>query len=143
MDRGGFELPHRSRLFGFSKQWRYHCYSFFAVSFPFFFFRGARFQGASLAGDELHGLENRQLSSLRQNLAKRPVERKRFSNPEDSQVPSVRKHEKLERRKTPYSYRGDSAILLQRLWFAFFRAVNSIPKNPFFFFVHLTRRFFI
>lgn len=115
--------------------------SFFAASFPFFFFEGSRRQGASLAGYEIYESKNSQLSSLRQNSVRRPVERKKFGKPEDGQVPSVRQHEKLERRKTLYSYRGDSALLLQRLRLSFFRAVNSILKNPFFFSIHSARRF--
>jgi hypothetical protein len=94
-----------------------------------------------LAGEKLNESKSGQVPSLRQNLAKRPVERKKFGKPEDGQVPSVWQHEKLERRNTPYSYRGNSAILLQRLWFAFFRAVNSVLKIPFFFSLQVARRF--
>jgi len=83
--------------------------------------------------DTIYEPKNSQLPSLRQNLAKKPLESKKFDKPEDRQVPSVWQHEKLEKRKTLYSYRGDSTLLLQRLWFAFFRALNSILKNPFFF----------
>ena len=44
----------------------------------------------------------------------------------------MRQHEKLEKRNIPCSYWGEAALLLQRLWFVFFRAVNSILKNSFF-----------
>jgi hypothetical protein len=131
VDWGGFELPHAWRGLELVNEWRYRCYSFFAAFLPFFFFRGTRFQGASLAGEKLYESKSGQLSSLRQNLAKRFVKRKKFDKPEDGQVPSVWQHEKLERCNTPYSYWGDSALLLQRLWFAFFRAINSILENPF------------
>jgi hypothetical protein len=107
----------------------------------FFFFRGTWLQSASLAGDESNEPKNSQLPSLRQNVAKRSVERKKFGKPEVGQVPSVRLHEKLEGRNTPYSYRSNSAFFLQRLRLSFFRAVNYILKNPFFFSVHSARRF--
>jgi DNA-directed RNA polymerase specialized sigma24 family protein len=47
----------------------------------------------------------------------------------------MRQHEKLEKRNIPCSYWGEAALLLQRLWFAFFRAVNSTLKNFSFFFL--------
>jgi hypothetical protein len=47
----------------------------------------------------------------------------------------MRQHEKLENRNIPCSYRGEAALLLQRLWCAFFRAVNSTLKNFSFFFL--------
>jgi hypothetical protein len=48
--------------------------------------------------DTIYESKNSQLPSLRQNLAKKPLERKKFGKPEDRQVPSVWQHEKLERR---------------------------------------------
>ena len=120
--------------------WRYRCYSIFAASFPFFFFKGFQSQGASLAGYEIDESKNSQLPSLRQNLVKRPVERKKFGKPEDGQVSSVWQLKKLESCKTLYSYRDNSALLLQRLRFTFFRAVNSNIKIPFFFSVQSDRR---
>jgi hypothetical protein len=118
---------------------------FSAAFFPFFFFgENAVLSKNYLAlGDIVDESKNSQLPSLRQNLAIRPVERTNFDRQEDNQVPSVWQHEKLERRKIPYSYKGCSALLLQRLRFAFFRAVNYILKNPFFFSVHSARRFSI
>jgi hypothetical protein len=137
----GVELSHDGRYSEIVREWRYHCYSFFAAFSPFFFFRETRFQGVSLAGQELDELESRQLSSLRQSIAKRPVERKKLGKPEDGQVSSVWQHERLERRNTPYSYRSDSALLLQRLRLTFFRAVNSIHKIPFLFSIQVAERF--
>jgi len=109
----------------------------------FFFGENAVLSENYLAlGDIVNESKNSQLPSLRQNLAKRSMERKKLDKPEDSQVPTVWQHKKLERRKIPHSYRGFSALLLQRLRFAFFRTVNSILKNPFFFSVHSARRFY-
>jgi len=120
----------------------YGCHHQLIVSsrLPSLFFKGFQSQSANLAGYEIDEPKNSQLPSLRQNLARRPVERKKFGKPEDGQVPSVWQHEKLERRKTLYAYRGDTALLLQRLRFSFFRAVNSILKIPFFFSVQSDRR---
>jgi hypothetical protein len=117
---------------------------FFNPSFRslFFFFSGTWLQSASLVGDELNEPKNSQLPSLRQNVAKRSMERRKSGKPEDYQVPSVRQRKKtLEKRNTPYSCWSNSTFLLQRLRLLLLRAVNPILKNPFFFSIHSARRF--
>jgi hypothetical protein len=81
----------------------------------FFFFKGLRFQGTSLAGDDMNGTENSQLPLLRQNTIVRPLGKTEDENRQINQVPAVRKHKELERRKTPSPIWSNSAICLQRM----------------------------
>jgi hypothetical protein len=46
----------------------------------------------NLSEGEMNELENSQLPSIRQNLAKRSVGRKKLNKPEDCQVPSLRQN---------------------------------------------------
>jgi hypothetical protein len=58
-----------------------------------------------------------------------------------SQMPTVWQNEKLERRNLPHTCRGDPALFVQILWYAFYRAVNRILKIPFFFFLFSGQEF--
>jgi len=92
------------------------CNRFFAATFPFSFF-GTSYSNTSLVGSET-------------NDQKMPlvwwIHFRRSSNGNSktqSQMPAMRKHEKLEMRKTQDSKRNYSTLLMQRLWIPVFQEV--------------------
>lgn len=92
----------------------------------FFFFKGLRFQGTSLAGDDMNGTENSQLPSLRQNIVKRFSQR---NSKKESQMPSLRQPEKLEIWNIQNAKRKSSTLHVQRLR----QSVHRALTRPFFF----------
>jgi hypothetical protein len=93
----------------------------------FFFFNGLRFQGTSLAGDDMNGTENSQLPSLRQNIVKRFSQR---NSKKESQMPSLQQPEKLEIWNIQNAKRKSSTLHVQRLRQSVYRALMT---RPFFF----------
>ena len=130
------KIGDKARVFG---EWRYRCYSFFAVSFPFFFLREISFQEQNLAGNEIDESKNSELSSLRKNLIPRFLS---GNEKRASEMSSLRQLSNDKRLETVYASRCNSALFMQRLRDSIFRAINQIPQNPFFFFVIAVRRLF-
>ncbi len=99
-----------------------------AATFPFFFI-GFRRQVASLVRDEKDEPKSNQLSLLRQNIARRHIDR---GTSKESQMPNLWQPEKLERRFKKYRQRKNSALLLQRLRYSILEAC-AIKFSSFFF----------
>jgi hypothetical protein len=128
-----FELP-------FSGMYR-HSGGFPQTLSPFFSLLGSfscRVK-KSLAGDEIDEWENSQLPALRQDVARRVLERDEFFDSENGQMPSLRQPKIVERWVQAHAVRRYSALLVSRLRPSFFASVEVIRTFLFFFFVKVQK----
>jgi len=86
----------------------------------------------SLAGDELNESKDNQLSTLREDPVRRPLEREAFETG-NNQVSSMWLRESLERRYATDSSRKAAALHVPRLWLSILKAVKSKTHTPSFF----------
>jgi hypothetical protein len=103
------------------------------IFFPFSFLGVIRHQTkTSLAGIKKDESQDSQLSLLRKDFIRRPLERKEDHKPENCQMSSVWQSEGLERRDEADASRQGAALLVPRLLLSVFRAVAVLLAGPLF-----------
>jgi len=102
--------------------------------FPFFSFLGwFRFSSQSLAGDEVDEPKDNQLSTLREDSVRRPLERQAFFETGDSQVSSMWLPAGVERWHSKHALRQASALQVSKVRLSILKVVRSKAYTPFFF----------
>ena len=116
----GFE-PTLDRSWRRPEKWRYRRYTgFFAVSFPFFFFGSFCGFAASFEGNKIY---DKKMPIVWRIHFRRAFHRNRKAK---GQMPSMRKHEELEKWNASDSSWKGSALYLQRLRLSIFRKVTDL-----------------
>lgn len=127
----GFGAPTSWRVHSSIDQWRYRCYnSFSAASSLLSFFEKAVLSFRGLAGDEKYASKNNQLSLLRQDTTRRPLE---GHSKKEGQMPKLRQPKQSERRHEKDAARKRSTLLMQRLRHSLYRPL-AFHSFLFFFF---------
>ena len=102
--------------------------------FPFFSFSlYDRSLAQSLAGDELDEPKDSQLSALREDSVRRPLERGAFFETGDNQVSSMWLSAGVERRHSKHALRQAAALQVSKVRLPILKVVRPKAYAPFFF----------
>jgi hypothetical protein len=102
--------------------------------FPFFsFLERSRSSSQGLAGDEVDEPKDSQLSTLREDSVRRPLERQAFFETGDSQVSSMWLPAGVERRPSKNALRQAAALQVSKVRLSILKVVNSKAYTPLFF----------
>jgi hypothetical protein len=107
---------------------------FFAASFPLFSFWGSfacRVRDC-LVGGEVNEWKDSQLSILRQDAARRDMERTKAFERKPSGMPQVPVPEDMERRTSAHAFGGSAAISLSEVLLSIFEAIAVQLHHPLF-----------
>ena len=116
------ELGVKTHVFGV---WRYQCYSFFAVLFPFFFARGFCCCIQGLVGDETYESKFRS-----RGTGKRTSPKTETTNRDTREMSTMRLQRFMERWASRRTLRNGTTLLLQRMHLSILNLVTS--KKHFF-----------
>jgi len=125
------KLGVKNRIFG---EWRYRRYSFFAVSFLFFFVKGLRHRIQNLVGDKKYESKIRS-----RRIGKRTITKIKAVNRKTGEMSTVWQHLFLERWSQRRTLRTNTTLHMQRMHLPIFNLVTL--ENSIFSFLFLINIF--